>query len=414
MSEDLTASEFTRLLEYLKASRGFDFGAYKVSSLMRRIQKRMQRGRGPALHRVHGLPRGPPDEFGPLFDTILINVTSFFRDPPAWEYLRREDPAADPARSRRRTSRSASGAPAAPRARRRTRLAMLLAEALGEEEFRQRVKIYATDVDEEALATARQGSYDARQVAGVPPELLDKYFETTGEPVRLPQRPAALPDLRPPRPDPGRPDLAPRPAGLPQHPDVLQRRDPGADPGPLPLRPQPERLPVPGQGRDAADPRQQLPAGGPEAPGLPRTPTANLRDRLLALARRRAPADPNGVGARHLRLREAAFDAGPVAQIVVDRRGYLVAGQREGARGSSAWAPATSAACSRTWRSPTGRWSCAPTSRRPTRRARPVIVKDVEWRGAGSGRGPPARGAGRAAARRQGDGPRARASPSST
>ena len=49
---------------------------------------------------------------------------------------------------------------------------MLLAEALGAEAFRERVKIYATDVDEEALAQARHGRRTrAKEVEAVPPEL---------------------------------------------------------------------------------------------------------------------------------------------------------------------------------------------------------------------------------------------------
>ena len=59
-------------------------------------------------------------------------------------------------------------------------LAMLMAEILGAEEFRQRVKIYATDVDEEALNQARQAVYSAKDVQLVPPELKEKYFEIAG------------------------------------------------------------------------------------------------------------------------------------------------------------------------------------------------------------------------------------------
>jgi two-component system CheB/CheR fusion protein len=54
---------------------------------------------------------------------------------------------------------------------------MLLAEAIGPEEFRRRVKIYATDVDDSALNEARAASYDARAVESVPAEYLTTYFE---------------------------------------------------------------------------------------------------------------------------------------------------------------------------------------------------------------------------------------------
>jgi two-component system CheB/CheR fusion protein len=57
---------------------------------------------------------------------------------------------------------------------------MLFAEVLGVDEFRERVKIYATDVDEEALAYARQASYTAREMQPVPDALKEKYFEPVG------------------------------------------------------------------------------------------------------------------------------------------------------------------------------------------------------------------------------------------
>ena len=124
-----------------------------------------------------------PDEFTQLFNTILINVTGFFRDAAPWEYLRDEVlPRPDRgAGSGRR--RSASGARAAPPARRPTPLAMLLAEALGVEAFRERVKIYATDVDEEALAQARQAVYAARDVEDVPAPAAGAVLRPAGRPV---------------------------------------------------------------------------------------------------------------------------------------------------------------------------------------------------------------------------------------
>jgi two-component system CheB/CheR fusion protein len=69
-------------------------------------------------------------------------------------------------------------------------VAIVFAEALGEPAYRERVKIYATDVDEEALAVARLGVYDRRQTESVPEELRDKYFE------RADQRMAFRKDLR--------------------------------------------------------------------------------------------------------------------------------------------------------------------------------------------------------------------------
>jgi two-component system CheB/CheR fusion protein len=170
---------FEALLEHLKASRGFDFTGYKRSSLMRRVDRRMaQVGVGSYTDyldhlELHG------DEFTALFNTILINVTGFFRDSEAWDYLRRDVlPALLAAKNNGQRLRlwsagCASGEEAYT-------LAMVLAELLGPTEFRDRVKIYATDVDEEALAHARHGSYSEREVRGVPPELLERYFDLVG------------------------------------------------------------------------------------------------------------------------------------------------------------------------------------------------------------------------------------------
>ena len=169
---------FEELLDYIKEQRGFDFTGYKRASLVRRVQRRMETvGIADADEYLDHL-MVHPDEFTQLFNTILINVTAFFRDPDAWAYLRAE---ILPQILRRREGQvirawsagCASGEEAYS-------LAILLAEELGMEEFRDRVKIYATDVDEEALAQARQATYSERELQAVEPELREKYFEPAG------------------------------------------------------------------------------------------------------------------------------------------------------------------------------------------------------------------------------------------
>src|SRR5687767_5788724 len=75
------------LLQYLKRTRGFDFTGYKRTSLARRIGKRMH-DVGVADHAAYlDFLEVHPEEFEALFNTILINVTSFFRDDTTWGYL---------------------------------------------------------------------------------------------------------------------------------------------------------------------------------------------------------------------------------------------------------------------------------------------------------------------------------------
>src|SRR5437879_3366022 len=143
MNEAEEARGFDALLEYLKRTRGFDLSAYKRASLMRRIQKRMQSLNSEDFIDYIDYLEVHPDEFGLLFDAILINVTGFFRDEIAWDYLRDtvvpELVAAAPNDAdglRVWSAGCASGEETYS-------LAMMLAEAFGREQFRERVKIYA-------------------------------------------------------------------------------------------------------------------------------------------------------------------------------------------------------------------------------------------------------------------------------
>jgi two-component system CheB/CheR fusion protein len=177
MSEDGGApagTELDALLAYIRDQRGFDFTGYKKPSLARRIQKRLQARHVRTYDEYRTLLSHDGDEFSELFDTILINVTSFFRDEFAWDYLageivprliaHRDD---EPLRIW--STGCATGEEAFT-------IAIVLAEALGDEEFRRRVKIYATDVDEPALAVGRHAIFSPKQIKPVPEGLREKYF----------------------------------------------------------------------------------------------------------------------------------------------------------------------------------------------------------------------------------------------
>ncbi len=170
------ARAFDALLDFLKRNRGFDFTGYKRSTLERRLHKRMQTVGAESYEAYLDLLEAQPEEFAQLFDTLLINVTRFLRDDGPWQFLAEElvpmllatRPVNAPIRVW--SAGCATGEEAYS-------LAMVLAEALGLDAFRERVKIYATDVDDHALDVARAASYAEKQVADVPPALLERYFE---------------------------------------------------------------------------------------------------------------------------------------------------------------------------------------------------------------------------------------------
>jgi len=168
--------EFEDLLLYLKDSRGFDFSGYKRSTLMRRMAKRMQAVRVTSFSAYLDYLQVHQDEFASLFDVILINVTSFFRDPPIWEYLG-ETVIPRLLEGRHRDEQVRAWCAGVASGEEAYSLAMLLAEAMGREEFLGRVKIYATDADEAAVQQARQASYSEKDVEDVPAPLLERYFD---------------------------------------------------------------------------------------------------------------------------------------------------------------------------------------------------------------------------------------------
>ena len=85
-----TDESFEALLRYMRDERGFDFTGYKRTTLTRRVRHRMDQVRCESYEDYLDLLQASADEFAALFNTILINVTTFFRDPPAWEFVKDE------------------------------------------------------------------------------------------------------------------------------------------------------------------------------------------------------------------------------------------------------------------------------------------------------------------------------------
>jgi two-component system CheB/CheR fusion protein len=176
---DSSDPELELLLAFIRDSRGFDFTGYKRSTLARRVRKRMNDVGVADYLDYRDLLETSADEFGFLFNTILINVTSFFRDTESWAYLQREIVpellnSVDSEEDIRIWSAGCSTGEEA------YSLAIILAQALGIDECARRVKIYGTDVDEEALREARTGAYSEKALELLPEEMRKVYFEPSG------------------------------------------------------------------------------------------------------------------------------------------------------------------------------------------------------------------------------------------
>jgi two-component system, chemotaxis family, CheB/CheR fusion protein len=161
--------------ESLRHRLGHDFSQYKRSTMLRRIQRRMQVvGASTGAEYLERLS-DTTDEADLLFRDLLINVTCFFRDAEAFDFLRREViPSLLQDRGASDTVRI--WAPGCSSGEEAYSIAILMAEALGRRKAKPTVQIFATDIDEQMLQKARKASYPHSAVRDVPLELLDRYF----------------------------------------------------------------------------------------------------------------------------------------------------------------------------------------------------------------------------------------------
>ena len=171
---------FLTLLESLRERYNFDFREYKEASLMRRVRGRMTHVHTETFEAYARFLDTHPEEHVMLFNAILINVTSFFRDGEAWAALReqivpRMVENAEGSRSIRVWSAGCSSGEEA------YSLAILLAEHLGDRAATFQIRIYGTDLDEDALSAARQATYRTEQLKEVPDHLLERYFTREGQ-----------------------------------------------------------------------------------------------------------------------------------------------------------------------------------------------------------------------------------------
>jgi two-component system, chemotaxis family, CheB/CheR fusion protein len=174
-SEVNTQDNLAVLLQKIFEERGYDFRDYKKASISRRLEKRLFENGLTTYEDYMEFIDQHPEEYARLFDTLLINVTEFFRDPEAWEVLGNEViprilSNKQKGDSIRLWSASCSSGEEA------YSIAMLLSDKLADAIGDYDIRIYATDIDESALQEARKGAYPVARMKNVSKERLEKYF----------------------------------------------------------------------------------------------------------------------------------------------------------------------------------------------------------------------------------------------
>jgi two-component system, chemotaxis family, CheB/CheR fusion protein len=163
----------------LRRALGHDFSEYKQSTVVRRVQRRMQvlQIDNPADYFEH--LRRTPLELDALFRELLINVTGFFRDPEAFAAL--EPVVKDIVGGKDADDQTRVWVPACATGEEAYSIAILLAEAMPGGRVGPKVQIFATDIDAQAIATARTARYRQSLLSEVSEERRQRWFVKEGE-----------------------------------------------------------------------------------------------------------------------------------------------------------------------------------------------------------------------------------------
>jgi len=182
---EIAADEDIRnIIHLLRKSTGVDFTHYKISTIKRRIIRRMLLYKLETLKEYTQYLRQHANEVNVLYQDLLINVTNFFRDGDMMEYVKKS---LLPEILKNKTSNSPVRVwvPACSTGEEAYSLAIMLMETLSDKALNVPVQIFATDLSELSIAKARLGIYSPNELADVSPRRLERFFIKTDGSYRI-------------------------------------------------------------------------------------------------------------------------------------------------------------------------------------------------------------------------------------
>jgi two-component system, chemotaxis family, CheB/CheR fusion protein len=175
-----STDSLTRVLALLRARTNFDFGPYRKKMLSRRVERRMGLNHLDSIPKYLAFLRDHPDEVKLLLKDLFISVTSFFRDPEAFEELASQV-IAPLVQSKGADDVIRVWVPGCATGEEAYSLVIVLLEQLAAAGKHCTLQVFATDVDRDALDVARRGTYAEAIAADVTPERLARYFTRVDE-----------------------------------------------------------------------------------------------------------------------------------------------------------------------------------------------------------------------------------------
>lgn len=176
---DAEQNVLQQILELIQAHTGHDFSGYKHATVLRRIERRMRIAQATSLSAYLAYLRGHPPEVEAMLKDLLISVTAFFRDAAAFETLRQEViPQLFEGKAPEEAVRV--WVPGCATGEEAYSIAILLSEYLEAEGRQTEIQLFASDPDENALTSAREGLYPEAIAADVSEARLQRFFVREG------------------------------------------------------------------------------------------------------------------------------------------------------------------------------------------------------------------------------------------
>ncbi len=171
-------NDLNRIFMRIRSATGVDFTYYKQATILRRINRRMLLHKIDALEQYVRYLQENPTEVGVLYQEILINVTSFFRDPETFTALKN---VVFPRIIENRSSDTPLRVwvPGCSTGEEAYSLAMCFSEFIKEQDVSHPIQFFASDIDEAAIEKARQGLYPDNILQDVSPERIRQFFVKT-------------------------------------------------------------------------------------------------------------------------------------------------------------------------------------------------------------------------------------------
>ncbi|HEY1680201.1 MAG TPA: CheR family methyltransferase [Candidatus Tumulicola sp.] len=175
-------------LNQLRGRTGIDFRQYKMPTIVRRLTRLMATSGSETLRDYLRHLAAHPEAYQRLVSTFLIKVTEFFRDPALFAQLRETILPELIANARKNHSELRLWSAGCATGEEAYSVAIALAELLGDDVETMPIRIFATDLDSEAIAFARRGIYPAGAVNEMPAALVAKYFVRVDDAYQIKKR----------------------------------------------------------------------------------------------------------------------------------------------------------------------------------------------------------------------------------